>query len=118
MKLHAFDPVFLVPQAHDKSVSRSGRNLQALGQTLPFYHQGMIARCLESIGKALENGPVIVANLAGLAMHQVRSWDNLPAKSLADGLMTEADSENGLLPFKSLEQLERDAGLIGISGSG
>src|SRR3989442_1104284 len=65
----------------------------------------------------LENRPVVVADFARLAVHQVGSWNHFPAKGLADGLMTKANSENGHLPFKSLEQLQRDTCLIGTSRS-
>ena len=92
MKLNALDLHLPVAQAHDKAVGRGGGDFEAGGQALAFHDQRMVTSGLERIGQAFEDGPAVVMDLAGLAMHQFRGPDDLAAESLPDGLMAEAHS--------------------------
>ena len=108
MKLNALDLHLAVAQAHDKSIGRGGGNFEAGGQALALHDQGMVASGLERIGQAFKNGPAVVMDLAGLAMHQLRRPDNFSAESLADGLMTEAHSQNRNTSGQLINHLQAD----------
>ena len=106
MKLNALDLHLPVAQAHDKAVGRGGGDFEAGGQALAFHDQRMVTRGLEGIGQAVENGPAVVTDLAGLAMHQFRRPDNLATESLADGLMAEAHSQDGYTSGQLINHLK------------
>ena len=66
----------------------------------------------------MEDGFVVVGDGAGFAVHQVRGANDLAAKSRADGLMSEADSEDRHLSRKMLDQLNADSGVLRGAGAG
>ena len=51
-------------------------------------------------------------------MHGYRRAHDPPAEGLADRLVAEADAEDGKLARRRLDQIEADAGAIGIAGAG
>ena len=110
MKLNALDLHLAVAQAHDKAVGRSGGDFQAGGKALAFHDKRMVTGGLERVGQAFENGPAVVMDLAGLAMHQLRRPDDLAAESLPDGLMAEANSQEGNTSGQLFNHLQADAG--------
>ena len=58
-----------------------------------------------------------VTDLAHLAVHGLGRADDAPAKGLADALVAEADAENGERPGGASDQVEADAGAVGITGA-
>ena len=56
-------------------------------------------------------------NFAGLAMHELRSADHAPAKCGADGLMPQADTEDGDFTSEALDERDADAGFVRRAGA-
>ena len=87
MKLDPLDLHLAMPQAHNETIGRGGGDFQAGGEAFTLDDQRMVTGGLKGIGQAFENGPAVVMDLAGLAMHQFRRPDDLAAEGLPDGLM-------------------------------
>jgi len=113
MKLNALDLHLPVAEAHDKSVGRGGGDFEAGGQALALHDQRMVTSGLERIGQAFEDGPAVVMDLAGLAMHQFRRPDDLAAESLPDGLVAEAHSQDGYTSGQLFNHLKADPCFVG-----
>jgi len=113
MKLNALDLHLPVAEAHDKSVGRGGGDFEAGGQALALHDQRMVTSGLERIGQAFENGPAVVMDLAGLAMHQLRRPDDLAAESLPDGLMAKAHSQDGYTSGQLFNHFQTDPCFVG-----
>jgi hypothetical protein len=47
------------------------------------------------VGRPAKMPPAVVLDLAGFAVHQVVGADYMAAEGFADGLMAEADAEDG-----------------------
>jgi len=88
------------------------------GKDFFFDDQRMVARGGEGIGQLAENILVVVMDLAGFAVKKFWSADNLAAKRHANGLMTEADAEDGKFSGEALDQLDRNARLLRGAGAG
>src|SRR5271155_2124743 len=112
MKLHAFDLMFLVPQAHDDPVVRLRGDRQFLRQRLSLDNQRVITRGCKRIIQIVKNAFAIMMNLAGLAMEQFRSADNFAAKRRANGLMSQAHAQNWEFSFQALYQLDGNSRLL------
>ena len=118
MELHAMHGIALVLQAHDHAVGRLRGDLELVGQARALDHQRMIARGGEVLRDAGEHALAGVMHLRQLAMHQGRRAHHAAAIDLADGLMAEADAEDRHRRPGALDQLEADAGPVGIARAG
>ena len=94
MKLYAGHRKTSMPQSHDDTVIRPGSHFQAVRQTVGRHNQRVIAGGCERILEPGENRSSIVKYLAGLAMHDGRSLDDLPSESRANSLVAQAHSQN------------------------
>jgi len=119
VELDPLDRQFAVAQAHELSpVDRPGGRLQALRQGI-VHHQAVVAGGGERRRQAAEDAAAVVADLAGLAMHQPGRPLDHPAEGLADRLVPEADPEQGrALAGGGADQREADAGLGGRARPG
>ncbi len=116
--LDAFDRERLVAQAHDLPVVRHGADLEAVRERGLVDGQGVVAHRLEVLGEALEEAAAVVVDAAGLAVHQALGGNDASAESLRDGLVPEADAEEGDLAGERRDRGEGHAGGIGVAGSG
>ena len=69
-------------------------------------------------GDAGEDGPAVVLDVAGFAVHQLRRADDVAAKGRADGLMAEADAEDRHLAGHVADEVDGDAGFLRRAGAG
>ena len=69
-------------------------------------------------GMSLEQRFAVMVDTAGFAMHQLMRADNVPAKSRADRLVSQAHAQDRPLPGKVLDQVNADARLLRRAGSG
>jgi hypothetical protein len=67
----------------------------------------MVPAGLKRIIHACKQAVALVENLRGLAVHKPTGRDNLAAKGSSDGLMPEADAEDGDVITQGLNSLER-----------
>src|SRR5258708_19190644 len=124
MELHTFNREFLMSQAHDDAGSVFVRspcaNFQIAWQILLGDDQRMVARRSHGRSQAAKDGLAIVLNLTGFAVHQVLRAHHLPAKSCADGLVSEADSEQRHISLarEMADQFNTDACFLRSAGSG
>src|SRR5208282_1717461 len=113
MELHALEREFAMPQSHDYpvpiAIATGGRDLQLVRQVLLLHNQRVIARSSHRRRDAAEDGLAVVLDGAGLAVHQRASADDLPAESLADGLVAEAHAQHRGAPGKMPDQFDADA---------
>src|ERR1700687_5217953 len=126
MELHALNREILMSQAHDDSCSvfvRSpGADFEIVGQAVFGDDQRVIAGRGHRRGQAAKDGLAIVLNLTGLAVHQVLRAHHLASEGCADGLVSEADSQQrhvALAPARKMtDQFDADAGFLRGAGSG
>ena len=105
-------------QAEDDAVVGLGGDLQAIGHGVALDGQGMVARRLERVGQAAKHPFAVVAHRAELAVHDIGRAHHLGPEGLGDGLMAQADAEQGNRTGEALDQFETDAGAVGIAGAG
>src|SRR5262245_61061698 len=118
MKLNAVHGIALVLQPHNDAVASLRRNFQRLGQACGLDHERMVARGGEVLGDAGEHPLAGVMHLRQFAVHQRRRAHDAAAINLADGLMAETDAEDRHGGPGALDQLEANAGAVGIARSG
>jgi len=118
MELDAFDFVAAVPEAHDDAVFGFGGDGELAGQRFSFDNERVIARGGKRVRQFAENVFPIVMDLAGFAVEKFWSTNDFPAEGRADGLMAEANAENGKFSGKPLDELDRDASLLGSARAG
>ena len=95
MELDAFDFVAAVAEAHDDAVGGFGGDGEVAGEGFAFDDERMVARGEEGIGQIAENIFAVVMDFAGFAVEELGGADDFAAEGRADGLMTEADAEDG-----------------------
>ncbi len=88
------------------------------GRGLRLDRQRMVAGRLEAGIEAAEQALAGVVDARSLAMHQLRRPDHVAAHGLADGLVAEADAENGRGRLEAIDQRKADAGWSGVLGPG
>jgi hypothetical protein len=74
--------------------------------------QAVIARGGEGVGQACEDALVVVADLAGLAVHDGLGADHVAAIGLADGLVAQAHAQDRQVVRRAAQQRQADAGLV------
>jgi hypothetical protein len=91
VKLDAFREMPTMAQAHNFPIFSLGANLQAWGQGIPVYGQGVVAhgpKWLIDPGKY----PLPIRTYCGnLAVHELFGPDNIASKSLGNSLMAKTD---------------------------
>ena len=122
MELHTLDGELAVAEAHDDaraiSIAGPGADFEIGRQALFGDDERVIASCGQRGGNSAKNGLAVVFDQAGLAVHQCFCAYDVAAKSRADGLMTEADSEQGNFAGEMANQIDADAGVLGRAGTG
>jgi hypothetical protein len=128
MELDTFNREFPVPQAHDDPCSvfvRSpGADFQIAWQILLGDDQRVVAGRGHRRRQAAKDGLAIMLNLTGFAVHQVFRAHHLASEGSADGLVSEADSEQRHITAvlavarKVTDQFYADAGFLRGAGSG
>ena len=103
MELHALYRELPVAQTHHSAVRCLRGHLQAVRQTLPRHHQGVVPGGHEGLGKTLENRAPVVVNLRYLPMHDGVGPHDLAAEGLPDGLVAETHAEDGDLARQGLD---------------
>ena len=109
MELNAFDGELAMAEAHDDAVGFGG-DFEAARQRAVFDDERMIARGFEVLREIAKNGFAVVMNFAGLAVHDFFCADDFAAEGVADGLMAEANAENGDFPGEALDDGNAQAG--------
>src|SRR5690606_38609724 len=77
-----------------------------------------ISSCNERVGESAENAGVVVMNLTGLSVHQHAMTMHTHAVHLADGLMSEADTQNGDRSPKGGDEFGTDSRFVGGAWTG
>jgi len=93
-------------------------DLQAVRQALLFDHQGVVTGSPIGVVQAAEDAAVLVMDGGGLAVHHLAGMHDAPAKGLADGLMSQADTQDGDPAGEGLDHLHRNTRLVGGTGPG
>ena len=69
-------------------------DFELFGQAFFGDDQRVVARAGHRGGDVFEDGPAVVLDFAGLAVHQLRGANDIAAEGRSDGLMAEADAED------------------------
>ena len=118
MELHPPDGEFAVTQAHDLAFRGFGGDFEALGERGALNEKRVVAGGGEALGEVFEHIGVLVKNGRGLAVHETVGAHDVAAEVVADGLVAEADAEDGFLTGEGLDHVERHARLGGRAGAG
>lgn len=110
VKLHSPDRECLMPQPHDFSFGGLGRDFEAIGARLAFEDQGMVARRGKSLRKPGEYIGVAMRNGGSFAVHESIGSHDFSSEVVADGLMAEADAEEGDFTGKCGDHLDGNSG--------
>ena len=111
VELHALERPLAVAQAHHDAAVRPRRHLEARGHGLGRDHERVVARGGEDVRQPGEDRLAVVADLGGLAVHELRRAHDLAAERLAEGLVPEADAEER--HRRAADELEADPRLVG-----
>ena len=112
VKLHALDRVQSMPEAHDLALGRPRADLEAGRQRLALDEERVVSRRLERRGDAVEEAAAVVKDGRRLSVHQAPGAHDAPPVGLPDRLVPQTDSEDRQTAAESLQDLERDAGLV------
>jgi hypothetical protein len=133
VELDSFDGKGFVAESHDDAgavfIWRPGADFEVLGQGIFFYDEGVVAGGGHGRRESGENGFAVVLDGAGFAVHEVSGADDLASEGCADGLVTEADAEQGDAVGSAAcaggnsggemtDEVDADAGFLGSAGSG
>lgn len=78
----------------------------------------MVAGGGEALGESAEEVFSVVGDGGGLAVHEAVGADDFSSEVLADGLVAEADAEEGDLAGEGFDHGDGDAGFGGGAGPG
>ena len=73
----------------------------------------MVAGHLQGIIKTIKDSGIVMGDRMDLAMDRLQSFGNRTAKSLADDLMAQTDTQDRDFTLKAVDDIETDAGLVG-----
>ena len=76
----------------------------------------MIARGGKRLGQFAEDAFAVVLDFAGLAVKQLGCANDFPAERRADGLMSQANSENRKFASELLNKFDGDACVLRSAG--
>jgi len=108
MELHTLDRTMAMPQTHEQTVCGVGARLQAARQGLSADEQAVIATDEQRLRQAFEEAAPVVLNERFVPVHRL-GVDELCAEVLSDGLVPEADPEDGELIGSASQTLHRRA---------
>jgi hypothetical protein len=124
VKLDAFDGEGSVAESHNGlAVGGAGGNFELGWETFFGDYERVVAGAGHRGGDVFKDGPAVVLDLAGLAVHELGSADYVAAEGCTDGLMAEADAEDGddggdSGAGKVLDEPDADAGVLRSAGAG
>jgi hypothetical protein len=106
-----------------------GADFEVLGQGFLFYDQGVVAGGGHGRRESGEDGFAVVLDGAGFAVHEVPGADDLASEGCANGLVPEADAQQGDATGTAscagrnsggemADEVDADAGFLGSAGSG
>jgi len=105
MELHPLHRNIPVPNPHDLPFLRPGVDAQAVGDGLAPDDERMVARGDERVLQPGEHPCTVVVDERCLAVHRLRGADDIAPVSGSDGLVPEADSQNGDFPREAQDGL-------------
>src|SRR5947209_4486412 len=117
VELHAPVGELAVAQAHEGVVVRPGQRLQLRRQGALLDLQAVVAGGRKRVGQAGEDPLVAVADGGGLAVHQPRRAVDRGAEGDAQGLVAEADPQQGD-GSAAADEIEAHARVLGTAGTG
>src|SRR4030042_1742375 len=121
MELHAKERGLLVADAHNLSRAvrgvTPGAHLEFVAQRARLDDETVVARGLERVLQALVEVPAVVVNHVRLAVHQPPGADDSGPKSLGDGLVSQADTQQWDLSRKMPGTRHGDARLVRRAGA-
>src|SRR5260370_4928411 len=110
--LDGFDFVATMAETHDDAVVSLGRDGELARQGFFLDDEGMVARRGERVGQLAENVFMVVMNLTGFAVKEFRGADDFAAERGPNGLMAEADTQDGKLSDEPLHHPDGNARLL------
>ena len=117
MELDAFEFVAAVAQTHDDAVAGFGGDGEFARQRFALDDERMIARGGEGVGKFSEDALGVVMDAAGFAVEELGCANHSPPERRADGLVSEANTENGKSSGETLDQLNANPRVLGSAGT-
>src|SRR5690625_894723 len=93
MSLNTFHTVYVMPNAHDFSISRNSTDFQSIRQGVPVGNQRMISCNGQWIFNGLKNSFSIMVNGRNNSVLRLLCFYNICTKILGDSLMTKADAK-------------------------
>ena len=98
-----------MPHAHDLAVGGNRGDLQLLRQGLALNGQGVVAGEARGARQAAEKAAAVQGHFLRLAVDDPPRGDDAAAERVADGLVAQADAEDGNRAGKPLDALHADA---------
>ena len=120
MELDALDRVLFVLQTHYFIIFifRPGGDFKRVGQSLPLDHQRVVADCGEGIGQPIKDALIGMSYHGRFAVHNLPGAGNDAPIAIADALVSQADAEDRHVGPEVLDNIVRDAGVLGGGGPG
>src|SRR5512136_336640 len=82
VKLHALEGIVAVAKPHDFAFFRFCAHLEEGRERIPLHEQRVVSPRRERVGQALEDGPAVVEDGRGLAVHESLRADDLGAEGV------------------------------------
>ncbi len=122
MELNSFDGKLSVAQAHDRAgtilFGGPGADFEICRKGFFFHDQRVVASRRHGRGQTGKNRFAVVGDRAGFAVHKMRGANDVAAECRADGLVPEANAENGHFAGEVPNQINTDARLLRRAGAG
>ena len=116
MELHSLNRKLSMAEAHNDAsailIACPGTDFEVARQVAFPDDQGVITSGSKRRVNSPKDGSPVVFHRAGLAVHQSFGADHLPTESLADRLMSEADTEDRNFAGKVADQFDADPGVL------
>ena len=104
------------PMISPSAVSAVISSAAGRGGTLD--EERVVARGGEALRHAAKHVGILVEDGRSFAVHEAAGADDMAAEIVADGLVAEADAEEGFFARKGADDVERHAGLGGRARAG
>ena len=108
---------FLVAQTHDFLLGSPRGDFEAVGQSLAFDDERVVAGGFKGLGHAVKDAGAVMVDGGGFAMHEAIRTDDVSAIDLADALVAETDAEHGDVWAKGGNDLAGDTCFIWRAGA-
>ena len=112
VKLDTLNRKPAVTQSHNDAVCCSGADLEAVGQAITHYRQGVVANGGEGVGQTLKEPPAVVVDKRGLAVLDFTGAADPGPVAVADALVSQADAQDGEPAPELTDNLIGYAGLL------